>query len=172
MRLSFFKVDSNYCEYLRQFDPNVPYIEAQKATRPFVGILIRVNACDYYAPLTSPKPKHLNMKNQLDFLKINEGLWGAVNFNNMIPIHTSSLFKIDLKIMETDTKDEISYKNLLTNQLSWCNSNKDRIFKQAEKLYRLISQKRARTELINRCCNFTLDEEKLQSYIKLHNFNK
>lgn len=50
------------------------------------GILFTVNGFHYYAPLTSPKPKHLQMKNQIDFLKINQGQWGAINFNNMIPV--------------------------------------------------------------------------------------
>jgi hypothetical protein len=34
------------------------------------------------------------MKNQLDFLKINGGLWGAINFNNMIPIQSPCLTKV------------------------------------------------------------------------------
>ena len=38
-----------------------------KQTRPFIGILLTVNENAYYAPLSSPKPKHLKMKNQIDF---------------------------------------------------------------------------------------------------------
>ena len=59
-------------------------------------------------PLTSPKPKHLHMKNQIDFLKIKGGEWGAVNFNNMIPVHPGSLKKVEMKILETDSKQDIS----------------------------------------------------------------
>lgn len=28
----------------------------------------------------------LHLKKQIDFLKIKDGIWGAINFNNMIPV--------------------------------------------------------------------------------------
>jgi len=78
---SFYMADSDYCDYLRKKDPCVPYTMEHKSVRPFVGIVFLVGAFQYYAPLASPKPKHLQMKNQIDFLKINRGVWGAINFN-------------------------------------------------------------------------------------------
>ncbi|MDR1320575.1 MAG: type III toxin-antitoxin system ToxN/AbiQ family toxin, partial [Gracilibacteraceae bacterium] len=87
MGFSFYHTNTDYCDFLRKSDPCVPYTMDQKFTRPFVGIVFFVNSYNYYAPLTSPKPKHLCMKNQVDFLKINGGAWGAINFNNMIPVH-------------------------------------------------------------------------------------
>ena len=119
MNFSFYMVDTRYCDYLRQFDPCVPYTMDQKAIRPFVGIVFSLNGFQYYAPLTSPKPKHLQMKNQVDFLKINRGEWGAVNFNNMIPVPPERLTKVQMKILETDSAQDVAYKNLLSNQLSW-----------------------------------------------------
>ena len=83
MKFSFYRADALYCDYLRKSDPCVPYTMDQKEARPFIGIVLTLNDYDYYAPLTSPKPKHLHMKNQVDFLKINGGVWGAINFNNM-----------------------------------------------------------------------------------------
>lgn len=82
MSFSFYTVETEYCDYLRKVDPCVPYTMVQKSVRPFVGIVFSVNQFQYYAPLTSPKPKHLHMKNQIDFLKIKEGEWGAINLNN------------------------------------------------------------------------------------------
>ncbi len=58
----------------------------------------------YYAPLTSPKPKHLKMKNGKDFRKINGGQYGAINFNNMIPVPDSALLLIDIA-NEPDAKN-------------------------------------------------------------------
>ena len=84
MNLKFFCVDKGYCDFLRQTDPCVPYVHDEKNTRPFVGVLLSVNEIDYFAPLSSPKPKNKRMKNQIDFLKINGGDWGAINFKNMI----------------------------------------------------------------------------------------
>lgn len=78
MSFSFYMVDAAYCDYLRKSDPCVPYTMEQKAIRPFVGIVFSVSNTHYYAPLTSPKPKHLRMKSQIDFLKIKGGEWGAI----------------------------------------------------------------------------------------------
>lgn len=62
MRFSFYKVSSVYCDFLRAQEPAVPYTRADKSTRPFVGVVFELNGFNYYAPLTSPKPKHLHMK--------------------------------------------------------------------------------------------------------------
>ena len=84
------KVNAEYCNYLRKFDNKVPYNYGSKELRPFIGILFKVNDNEYFAPLTSPKIKHLKMKNTLDFLKIDDGKLGAVNFNNMIPVRSNN----------------------------------------------------------------------------------
>ena len=117
MAFSFYTVDAKYCSFLREADPCVPYTMERKELRPFVGIVFSINAFRYYAPLTSPKPKHRSMKNQIDFMKIKEGEWGAINFNNMIPVHESCLHKVEMKILSSDSIAEIAYKNLLSNQL-------------------------------------------------------
>ncbi|MFI3206070.1 MAG: type III toxin-antitoxin system ToxN/AbiQ family toxin [Clostridia bacterium] len=165
MKFTFHTVNTDYCNYLRKSDPRVPYTMDKKSIRPFVGIVFTVNNHNYYAPLTSPKQKHISMKNQVDFLKINDGKWGAINFNNMIPVPSELLNKIELRHYENDSVEEQHYKNLLANQLSWCNSNKDKIIKQAEKLYIMITSNKAREALLNRCCNFKLDEENCLKYI-------
>lgn len=77
------RLDSKYCDYLRQFDKKVPYNYDKKELRPFIGVLFEVNDCKYFAPLSSPKPKHKKMKATLDFLKIATGDLGAINFNNI-----------------------------------------------------------------------------------------
>lgn len=164
MNFSFYLVDTDYCNFLRKSNPYVPYTIEHKATRPFVGIVFKVNDFHYYAPLSSPKQKHLHMKNQPDFLKINHGEWGVINFNNMIPVPYDCLTKVELRITVTDNQQDIAYKNLLSNQLSWCNSHKDAILKQADKLYRIMTQGNAWDSLSKRCCNFTLDEQQCLSY--------
>jgi len=168
MNLKFFTVNNGYCEFLRKTDPCIPYIHDIKNIRPFVGMVLTVSGLDYFAPLTSPKAKHRNMKNQTDFMKINSGIWGAINFNNMIPIHPSCLAEVDMNILATDDKTETDYKNLLINQLSWCNANKGRIIAQAEKIYHVIVTGIARPELVKRCCNFPVDEEQYRKYCELH----
>ena len=77
-------INTDYCDYLRTFDSRVAYNYGKKDTRPFIGILFNIGVLEYFAPLYSPKPKHLVMKNTLDFLRIDNGRLGAINFNNMI----------------------------------------------------------------------------------------
>lgn len=91
------------------------------------------------------------MKNQIDFFKINGGIWGAINFNNMIPVHSSCLQRIDMKIYPTDSSDVVEYKNLLMNQ------------------HDTIVGGKARPELMARCCNFLVDEKQYQIYCETHN---
>ncbi len=166
MKFAFYTVDSSYCDYLRKYDPLVPYTMDKKSIRPFVGIVFTVNGFNYYAPLTSPKPKHMTMKNQIDFIKINNGEWGSINFNNMIPVPIECLHKVELRHYDNDTSNETMYKSLLANQLSWCTSNKDKVIKQAEKLYKMITLNKTRESLINRCCNFKIDEQNCLLYLK------
>ena len=117
MNFSFHRVDAAYCDYLRQSDLCVPYTMEYKSIRPFVGIVFSVHNVHYYAPLTSPKPKHLHMKNQVDFLKINGGKWEAINFNNMIPVHPNNLQKflkqIPRKTLPIKTCSQISFPGVI-----------------------------------------------------------
>ncbi len=161
MNLRLYNVDPKWCDYLRKFDHRVPYTMDEKSTRPFVGVVFSINEFNYYAPLTSPKKKHLTMKNQVDFLKVNNGKWGAINFNNMIPITIENLTPVDLKIAPTDNAEEKNYKMLLANQTSWCNSNKDKIISQANQLYDIIVNGKAWEGLAKRCCDFKVLESHL-----------
>jgi len=163
-RLSFCLVDSIYCDYLRESDPCVPYTMDKKSNRPFVGILLKIQNMSYYAPLSSPKPKHLTMKNQVDLLKIEGGKYGVINLNNMIPIHKNSITSVNMKITSDDSTEDIQYKALLSNQLTWCNVNRDMIFNKAKKLYEIIINNNGWETLTNRCCNFSEDEKLLMQY--------
>jgi len=153
-----------YCAFLREKDPCVAYTMDEKARRPFVGVVFKINNMKYYAPLSSPKPKHRAMKNQLDFLKISGGELGAINFNNMIPIHSNSIECVDIQGIP-----DKGYKSLLENQLSWCNSNREAIVIKAEKLYCLMTNDNKSKNLLHiakRCCNFKLNEERYAEYCR------
>ncbi len=68
--MELYKVDLNYYNYLHYYERKIPYIKNKKQNRPFIGIVLNVNGKSYFAPLTSPKVKHLIMKDMQDFLKI------------------------------------------------------------------------------------------------------
>lgn len=151
------KIDSKYCDYLRQFDDKVPYNKDKKELRPFVGILFQIHDCEYFAPLTSPKPKHLKMKNTLDFFKIDDGKLGAINFNNMLPVMNQNYSIITF---DSDKK----YNELLLHQLEWLNENHRQIRKTSRTLYNLYNSDNLIPSIKNRCCNFKLLEEKCSMY--------
>lgn len=157
-KLKLVVIDKDYCNYLRKYDDKVPYNFDKKQKRPFIGILFSIGKIKYFAPLASPKPKHLKMMDTIDFLKIDGGNLGAVNFNNMIPVLTDNITEIDLN------KDNIKYQKLLKSQLFWLNRHVDLIYMHSKFLYDSYYNKTAPTYIIKRCCNFKLLEEKCMEY--------
>ena len=75
--MRFYHITETYINYLRQFDQMV--YKDKNESRPYVGVVLSVGGIQYFAPFTSPKSKHLRMKNSLDFRKINGGKFGAIN---------------------------------------------------------------------------------------------
>ena len=91
-QLKLYMVDMKYIRNLSDVDDRVLSVSPQigKQNRPFVGIIIICNNKQYCIPLSSPKPKHTKMKNDVDFSKIYDGdgkLIGVLNFNLMIPVN-------------------------------------------------------------------------------------
>ena len=157
------KVDSKYCDYLRNFDNKVSYNAGKKELRPFIGVLFMVGNCEYFAPLSSPKSKHKTLKNTIDLLKINNGIYGVINFNNMIPVIKNSYIEFDLN-KKTDNKDEKQRIMLLRNQLRWLTANKKEVIKKSKLLYNLYKNNKLPKNVKDRCCNFILLEEKSKMY--------
>ena len=83
-----------------------------------MGYLFKINDCEYFAPLSSPKIKHKKLKNTLDLIKIKNGKYGVINFNNMIPVYEEVYSVFDLNNKPIDTL-EIKRFELLNNQLRW-----------------------------------------------------
>ena len=159
------KVDCDYCDYLRKFDSKVMYNAGSKELRPFIGILFSVAGMEYFAPLSSPKTKHLNMKNNIDMIKIDSGRLGVINFNNMIPVNKKNYELFDLNSKPTTTS-ELNRQNLLKSQLHWLNKNIESVKGKAIKLYERYKDNTLNESIKNRCCNFILLEEKCSEYNK------
>ena len=143
------RIDIAYLNYLRQFDSRVSYNDS--GTRMFVGILLEVNGQKYYAPLSSPKPKHAKISSQAaDIYKIDGGKLGVINLNNMVPVPDAAIIAIDIN-QEPDEK----YRVLLQNQMRQIRKDAARIKKKAQTLYHLILQKKVPV-LSKRCCDYAL----------------
>lgn len=159
------KVDSKYCDFLRKYESKVPYNAGEKELRPFVGILFNIGNCEYFAPLSSPKPKHSRLANTLDLIKIDNGKLGVINFNNMIPVNKSNYNIIDLN-EKTNDKNKGARILLLKNQLRWLNNNRVDIYEKSSNLYKKYVNNLLPINVRNRCCNFILLEEKCREYNK------
>ena len=162
-KLLLVRIDTEYCNYLRSFDSKVPYNYNEKELRPFVGVLFKIGNIMYFAPLSSPKPKHLKMKTAMDFLKIDKGKLGAINFNNMLPVRKKNIIELDLN-KEPLTKSEEKYTKLLQEQLYWLNRNDERLYDRSKKLYNKYVNGTLNKNIASRCCNFKLLEEKCKEY--------
>lgn len=163
--LKLVKVDTKYCDYLRKFDKRVVYNKYSKELRPFVGILFTIDECLYFAPLSSPKKKHLKMKNTIDFYKIDDGKLGAVNFNNMIPVK-EEYYDVILLYKDIFDDEEQKYQELLKDQFNWLNKHYNQIKNISKKLYDLYNSNKLPISIKERCCNFKLLEDKCLEYNK------
>ena len=159
------KVESDYCDYLRKFDYRVPYNAGKKDLRPFIGVLFMVKNCEYFAPLASPKPKHKNLKNSLDLLKIDKGENGIINFNNMIPVTNENYQEFDLD-KKANNKEEKFRLILLQKQLRWLTQHRKEVLDKSLLLYNLYKNDKLPKNVRERCCNYPLLEQKCQEYNK------
>lgn len=136
----------------------------KKELRPFIGILFKIENCEYFAPLSSPKPKQKTMKATIDFLKIKDGELGAVNFNNMIPVRENNYAIVNLN-KPAFNESEQKYQKMLIEQLDWLNAHYRQIKSKSFKLYILYINDKLPKNIKIRCCNFKLLEEKCKEYI-------
>ena len=162
--MDFYHVKDDYICFLRQFDPKVA--ENKLESRPYVGIVLLIGNVPYYAPFTSPKPKHKKMKNGKDFRKIQQGAYGAINFNNMIPVPDSALIHLNIAAVPDD-----QYRRLLQNQFKAIRTDWNAIQKTARELHTLAFAPDAtltRQERVvkARCCDLPKLESVFTTYEK------
>ena len=152
--MKFYHIKDDYIAFLKEYDSKVA--ENKNERRPYIGVVLEIDDLKYYAPFTSPKAKHLKMKNTKDFRKISGGKLGAINFNNMIPVTESALIQLDIS-KEQDER----YKRLLQNQYLAIVADQDGIKRTAAQLRAIIFKNEAEcTEhertLIARCCDLQI----------------
>lgn len=158
--MKFYNIKDDYIAFLKQYDTKVA--DNKNAKRPYVGVVLKINGIKYYTPFSSPKPKHQTMKNAKDFRKINQGIYGAINFNNMLPVTDDALLLIDIEHLE-DKK----YQRLLQNQYRYIKADAVQILKTAQNLHTLIFTEDEKLspydkQIKKRCCNLPL----LESLVK------
>ena len=161
--MKFYNIKDDYVQFLRNYDSKVA--ENKKEQRPYVGVVFEINDIKYYAPFTSPKPKHQQMKNGKDFRKIDQGKLGAINFNNMIPVPDNALILKDIA-----NEPDRQYRRLLQNQYKAIKADQTAIQKTAENLRTLVftaddSLSNYDKQVKVRCCDLVLLESVYMKYL-------
>ena len=69
--MKWYAINKEYVNYLKQFDAIVPNVDYTGKLKNFLGVVFKSEyGWDYFAPLTSYKPKFRTMQNTIDFYKI------------------------------------------------------------------------------------------------------
>lgn len=165
--MNWYVAEKNYIQYLRQFDSKVGYIDYGSRLKLYLGIILSVGDFFYYVPISSAKEKHKNMKNSLDFQKIQDEntLYAVLNLNNMIPVPNSCIQQIKYNQIEKfrsfDSETEkTDYIYLLQKEKRLIDAMEETIKNKAQKLHEKCTSA-PNSKLAARCCNFRLLEEKL-----------
>lgn len=157
--IRFFEVDDDYIDFLRNVEPLLYRNKKpdQIHSRKYIGIVLQINNMNYFAPLSSYKPKHSRMKESLDFIKVKE--YAVINLNNMFPAPKEKCHYVDIR----SEKDE-KYRILLNSEYRAIKSIQNKIRKNASQLYRLKTQNGNSIPLTKRCNNFELLETACREY--------
>lgn len=160
-------IDKNYFNYLYQFDTRIGFIEYGNKLKLHIGVLLEINQHKFYVPVSSPKPKHHNMANNLDFHKIqdsNKRLIAVLNLNNMIPVKDEYVTKLRYSEISNYRKFNSlqqlnNYIYLLQLEKSIIDTLEILLKRKAQKLYNKCLQY-PQSKLAKRSCNFKLLESK------------
>ncbi len=165
--LHFYRIDMKYIRCLHQIDDRVLSVSPQtnKENRPFLGIIVVCNKCKYCIPLSSPKQKHQQIRDKIDFKKILMGdtIIGVLNFNLMIPVESAQIKRIDMKIRKHDTPDVKRKKKRLQQELEWCRAHERDLRNTANVLYQAYISGEPFSAR-NRCLDFPRMEQACSKY--------
>lgn len=164
--LQFYHISTSYINYLKQFQRHIWDNEEKGRKRPYIGLVLEIGDYKYYAPMTSPKPKHTKIPESIDLKKIiyQNQLTGVINLNNLIPVQDSDVELVDLnKLSVQDSK----YHDLLNNQIIIIRKKHAEIIKDSNLIYKIKTRNyNGYVNLKKRCYDFILLEKKCSEYNK------
>lgn len=160
--ISFYEVDDDYIDYLRQFDNKILSTKDgdRKHSRKYIGIMFHNGTCKYFIPLSSYKPNtYDNMYESISLKKI--GNMAVLRINNMIPVIDQVVHPIKFN----DISD-MNYKYLLMSEYRIIKNREREIRKDSRIVYfyRLNEDNKGK-KLYNLCCDYQLLEEKSKQYL-------
>ena len=141
MKLNLYSVSDKYIKYLRKFEDKIydNKEEIRVRTRKYLGIVLTINNCNYYIPMSSPKKsdyidyeKRIIRKDTKTIIRIDNGnrLYGTLRISNMIPVPIT-----ELEPYMIETEQDRKYKEVILGELRYINNNVEKITKNAKIVY-------------------------------------
>ena len=169
-------INKDYISFLKNYDSRIPNIDyGNNGYKPFFSPLFEKDGLVYVTQISSKKPRHLKMKESIDFVKIfdktNKKLISVINLNYMFPVPKSEIIEVKYKNIDnfrtfSSLDEKNKYINLLKYEMKVIN-NKN-IQAQALKVYNSVNTD---SFLKNRSLSFLLLEEKAIEYSKEKQYN-
>ena len=156
--IKLYTVSDKYIDYLSIYAPHLFHNKKtnQIHKRVYIGVILKVHGMDYFAPLSSYKVKHKQMKETLDFIKIKT--YSVINLNNMFPVQSK-----DYTYLDFSKEQDLNYKSLLESEYRYIKSIQGKIIKNASLVYKIKTSGKINS-LTKRCNDFKLLEEKCRLY--------
>ena len=155
--IKIFEVKNEYIKYLSNYQKHIFAQTDGKDKRKYIGIVFEIRGIKYFAPLSSYKGKHKQMKEMVDLIKIKD--YAVINLNNMIPVPDKQIINIDI-----NREKNASYRYLLQAESREVNRQRNRIRKNAEIVYYHKKHNGVSTALAKRTNDFELLEKLCREY--------
>ena len=159
--LKLYEINGGYITYLSAYAPHLFQNKksGQKNERKYIGIVLQINGFDYFAPLSSFKDKQRLMKEGLDFIKIKD--YAVINLNNMFPVPPSETKYVDIR-----SERDPHYRALLLAEYRYIKSVQEKIWKNAQNVYKIKIKDGEASSFAKRCNDFLLLEKACADYMK------
>ena len=156
--IDFYDIDSDYLDYLRNYEPKVPRTGYDSHEKFFCGIVLTINnSVQYYAPVSSFSEKQRT--NLLIYDKNGKTVLSSVRFCFMLPVMPSVVHRINIKdFFSTDP----SYAIMVDKEYSYCSSHETLLRNRAQSVYNIGCNKKHKYN--STCCDFKKLERVYQAY--------
>ena len=140
--LLFYTIKKEYIKYLSKFEGHVSYNKDEIGhSRPYLGIVLEIQNFKYFVPLYSYKEHYKKYKNNSSFFFIydrKKNPLAIIKFSAMIPVTKDSAV---IELLECKKEDK-KYKDLISAEYRYINSNKKEIYIRAQKMYKIVTSDR------------------------------
>ncbi|MBR1714452.1 MAG: type III toxin-antitoxin system ToxN/AbiQ family toxin [Treponema sp.] len=157
----FYVISDAYIDYLSKKNPHVMSNKAESRTyhRKYVGILTELNGHKYFVPMSSPKEADYLENGEIKkdslikiYMRSEKVLYGTIRFNYMIPVPLS-----ELEEFSVNDEGDLKYKILMQSEYFFIKSNRDKIEKNAVRLYKMRTSYNPAKTGVNKLMEITLD---------------